>query len=290
MFCQFRSLILSLLCCALGLSALTPIAAIAQDMIEVRAVTEMGEESVPPLIVEVDFNGVAGTGAHRDSRYFSFSAEFERGLMDVDGKMGFPALNLVVVPLTRELAHQKAGENGESSFSREMLKTQFRREANLGLQGSVSIYPLGWAWEGESKLSNGNQVERFKKFYNLAVDLIGVGYLATANGGKLPNVQAGKVEFQGGLGFDLTESMDLKIMIGGEAHGGLGAYRNSGRTQAGFGSLSSVYAEWDAGLQTLMGHYTAFVITEYQRFDVLGRFDNPGIGEVLLRAGFKGSW
>jgi hypothetical protein len=268
-----------------------PASVYAKDMIEIHAVTEIGEDAVPPLIIEIDFAGINGTEAHKESKYFSFSAEFERGVLDASGKRGMPALNLVLVPITRELVHIKIGEDGESKFSREILKTQFRREANLGLQGSVSIYPIGWVWDGESKISESKSLARLSKFYNLAVDLIGMGFLSTTHGGTLPNVQMGNIEFQGGVGLDLTDQLELRLSVGAEAHGGVGSYASgNSRAQAGFGSLSSVYAELDAGLQTMRGHYAAFVISEYQRFDAFGRFDNPGLDEILVRVGIKGSW
>jgi hypothetical protein len=164
----------------------------------------------------------------------------------------------------------------------------------MGMAGSATVSMVGWNREYEARLSPANKIkmlEKISKFYEVAVDVLGLGYMGFNNHETLGGVQLGRVELSAGLSWDVAKPFTVRLSVGGEGEAMVGAAGGGGiSTQASLGLQAGVFAKLELILNTLYGHYSVFLTSEYERIDLINRADNPGNPEFHLRVGIHGEW
>lgn len=225
----------------------------------------------PSVLVSVEYRGHnVETGDHHVSyRYFWVSAQtflnlrphshsHDSATADHHNDPLIESVMINVAPVTKI----KTGHDGTTKSVR-YLPIEVSRTVDIGLNGSVKVQAIGWAYYNEQPMIG----ETVSRFAHIAVDLVGLRYASIMDRGPFVGAQVGSINAAAGLNWRHTEQLNARFSVG--VRGGLAGGELTSADQVVALAQSDFFARIETTLARSFGRVGAFAEGGHHVFEVL---------------------
>jgi hypothetical protein len=276
---------LSVFLILLGAPRLTYADSEGEGEVEINVGTSLAPDGDKPpgFLVEVEYEGLDGSIRHHDVRYFWIEGEFIVGRSGTapGAPIDLTQMEINVTPMqVNRLPHDGDPLGTQGTFR--IMPIRIKRELDLGLNASATVHVLGYSIQKNAPLV----LDRLNSFMQVGIDLLGVQYLNLKAGGSFTGLEVGRVDISGGLAWNMTDKLTLRLSIGIGTSASVG---NRG-LGVGVGLTVEAFSKLELLLKTTFGHLSLFLASEYERNDLFSQANAVHLGDFEIKLGIGGSF
>lgn len=180
------------------------------------------DDPVEKVLIIAQYNGFdVKTGEPTVVRkYFQVSAQLELSTASTGPLLDAFSVNIVPISRVREVVK-------DEQFALRGIPIEIRRDLGMGYGYSLAVQAIGWSYQNETPV--GKSGEKFTKFAQIMVDILGLKLAGILDRGTFVGGQLAVVQAQAGLNWNVTKGTSIRLSVNGSNRAELGRQEGSAK-------------------------------------------------------------